>query len=252
VNGRAFIRRGLERGVGLVPDAVARRLAGAWLASVAHRVDATASLRLLLRIDDELAARLNEAAIAYDGGVHAKHRLIGYHDFFVQHVRPGDRVLDVGCGKGELAADLVARGGATVVGIDVHRPALEFARSRFRDERLTFVEADAHDYVEDKPFDAIVLSNVLEHIDERVALLRRLVERFSPDRALIRVPLLERTWLVPLREELGLWHFSDPTHFIEYDLETFERELDVAGLRLESAQLRWGEIWAVARPARND
>lgn len=228
------------------------RLVGAWLASVAHRPDPPASLRVLLRIDDELGARLNEAAIAYDDGVHAKHRLTGYHDFFLEHVSAGDRVLDVGCGKGELAHDLVARGGATVVGIDVHRPALAFARSRFQDERLSFVEADAHAYVDDGPFDAIVLSNVLEHIDQRVALLRRLVESFNPGQILIRVPLLERHWLVPLREELGLWHFSDPTHFIEYSLETFERELQDAGLSLESAQLRWGEIWAVARPLRNE
>jgi hypothetical protein len=103
----------------------------------------------------------------------------------------------------------------------------------------------------DERFDVIVLSNVLEHIEDRGGLLRRLVERFHPERVLIRVPLLERTWLVPLREELGLWHFSDPTHAVEYDLDRFERELDGAGLNIESAQQRWGEIWAVARPAQD-
>jgi SAM-dependent methyltransferase len=242
----------LERAGGLVPDAIAVRLVAAWLASVAHRPATVDALRVLLKIDDELGARLNEAAIAYDDGVHAKHRLIGYHDFFVDNVDSLDRVLDVGCGKGELAYDLVVRGGAKVVGIDVYHDALVFARARFRHERLTFIEADAHDYLDSEPFDVIVLSNVLEHIDQRVDLLRRLVSNFKPNRLLIRVPLLERHWLVPLRAELGLWHFGDPTHFVEYDLENFGSELGAAGLTVESAQQRWGEIWAVARPRRDE
>ena len=246
-----MVRRLLERGSGLVPDGIALRLVAAWLAAVAHRTDPRGALHVLLRVDDALGARLNEAAIAYDGGVHAKHRLTGYHDFFIDHVSAGDRVLDVGCGKGELAHDLAVRGGAIVVGLDVHTESLAFARSRFHDERVTFVQADVHDYADDEPFDVIVLSNVLEHIDDRIGLLRRLVEHFHPRQVLIRVPLLERSWLVPLREELGLWHFSDPTHAVEYDLDRFERELESAGLRIESAQQRWGEIWAVASPAPN-
>jgi SAM-dependent methyltransferase len=241
----------LERSSGLVPDGMAVRLLGVWLTSVARRPDRGAALRLLLRVDDELGLRLNEAAIAYDDGVHAKHRLTGYHDFFIDNVSSGDRVLDVGCGKGELAHDLASRGGATVVGIDVKAESLAFARSRFQHEGLSFIEADVLEYSGEESFDVIVLSNVLEHIDDRVGLLIRLVERFDPRQILIRVPLLERSWLVPLRMELGLWHFSDPTHFVEYDLEGFERELERAGLTIDSAQMRWGEIWAVASPGPN-
>ncbi len=55
-------------------------------------------MRALLRADDFLTRALNRLAIVYDGGVHAKHRLMRYHDFFVERISPGEHVLDVGCG----------------------------------------------------------------------------------------------------------------------------------------------------------
>ena len=75
-------------------------------------------------------------------------------------------------------------------------------------------------------------------------------ESSGAGRVLIRVPLLERDWLVALRRELRLWHYSDPTHTTEYDVETFRRELAEAGLEIVELTIRWGEIWAEARPTR--
>lgn len=202
----------------------------------------------LLHVHQDTYDRVDLAAIRYDGGVHAKHRLTRYHDFFVERVRPGDRVLDVGCGKGELAYDLADRAGATVVGIDTNPWSLEFARQRFVHPGLVFVNADGHDYVPDAPFDAVVLSNVLEHIDDRVALLRRLVQVATPASVLIRVPVLRRDWIVPLRQELGLPYFSEETHVTEYDREQMEDELESAGLRVVELIQVWGELWVEAKP----
>ena len=219
-----------------------------WLSLVAAQPDRTRAMRELLELNEDAYSWVDRAAITYDGGVHAKHRLIAYHDFFVERVREGERVLDVGCGKGELAHDLVVRAGATVTGIDLNTEYLKFARARYADPRLTFVEADALEYLPDEPFDVVILSNVLEHIEHRPELLRRIVAQVHPSRVLIRVPVLARDWTVPLREELGLWHFSDATHFVEYDPELFRRELGEAGLDVTELILVWGEIWAEARP----
>ena len=71
---------------------------------------------------------------------------------------------------------------------------------------------DALAYTPEDPFDAAVLSNVLEHLEPRVELLRALREHARVDRLLIRVPMIEREWTVPLRRELGLPYFSDPEH----------------------------------------
>src|SRR5580765_5626771 len=125
-------------------------------------------MRQLLQVYDDAYHGVDLGAIDYDQGVHAKHRLTRYHDFFVERVHEGERVLDVGCGKGELAYDLAERSEAVVVGIDVNPWSLAFARERFAHPRVTFVDADALTYEPDAPFDAVVMSNVLEHIGPRV------------------------------------------------------------------------------------
>jgi 2-polyprenyl-3-methyl-5-hydroxy-6-metoxy-1,4-benzoquinol methylase len=227
-------------------DLVGGMVFRAWTSAIGRRPPDEA-LRRLLRLADGLLARVDVLAVDLDGGVHAKHRIMRYHDFFVDRVRAGERVLDVGCGKGELAYDLASRGGAHVTGIDVNRTSLAFARARFPSDRLELVEADALEWVPPRPYDVVVLSNVLEHVADRVGLLRRLVELAGPDRVLLRVPVLERDWLVGLRRDLGLPYFSDPTHETEYSPEQLEAELRDAGLRLDELQHRWGELWAVAR-----
>ena len=232
----------------VAPARLVRRLFRAWAVGFASVGDPRRAARQLLELDADLAFALDRAAIRLDGGVHAKHRLTAYHEFFVERTRPGDRVLDLGCGNGELAADLATLAGARVTGVDWSSAAVHAARERYAAPGLEFVEADVRSYVPPEPADIVVLSNVLEHIDDRVGLLRSIVERTRPRMLLIRVPVLARDWRVPLREELGLFHFSDPTHVVEYDPDLFTGEMAEAGLVTDSMRLVWGEIWAEVRP----
>jgi SAM-dependent methyltransferase len=234
----------------LLPFPVLRPLYRFWLSALSANPDRRKAVRDVLRLYDDTYAAVDRAAITYDDGVHAKHRLTRYHDFFVERVRPGERVLDIGSGKGELAADLVERAGATVVGIDHDPHHLAFARARFAGERLRFEAGDALVGLPAGHFDVVVLSNVLEHIADRVALLQRVVVEATPRVVLLRVPVLARDWTVPLRQEVGLPHFSDPDHEVEYDPESFRGELSAAGLEVTELILAWGEIWASAEPAR--
>jgi SAM-dependent methyltransferase len=63
--------------------------------------------------------------------------------------QPGERILDVGCGSGELAIDVV-RGtpGATALGVDLSAAQLEVARQHAGGLAVTFEQADAqvHDF----------------------------------------------------------------------------------------------------------
>jgi SAM-dependent methyltransferase len=242
------MRAAWRRSLTAVPFAAALRAVRSWQNVVATGRDPAESLRRLFAIDDLLQGEIDQLAIRRDAEVHPKHRLTRYHDFFVERANPGERVLDVGCGKGELAHDLAERGGATVVGIDVLPEKIAFARERFPHPNVEYVEANVFTFEPSVSFDVVVLSNVLEHLDEREALLRRIVATARPARLLIRVPAFDRHWHVPLRRELGIDYFSDPTHEIEYTTETLRDELEGAGLEVISLEARWGELWVEARP----
>jgi demethylmenaquinone methyltransferase / 2-methoxy-6-polyprenyl-1,4-benzoquinol methylase len=91
-------------------------------------------------------------------------------------VRPGDRVLDVCCGTGDLAL-AAARVGGRVTGIDFSEPMLE--RARRKAPGLTWVQGDALALpFEDHSFDAVTIGFGLRNLeDERrgLAELRRVL-----------------------------------------------------------------------------
>ena len=76
----------------------------------------------------------------------------------------GKRVLDVGCGDGAMAR-LMARHGATVIGIDTDAGQLAKARSTPVEAGETYVEGVAQALpAEDRTFDLVVFSNSLHHV----------------------------------------------------------------------------------------
>ena len=202
----------------------------------------------LFQTDDHLNSCLDATAMRYGDGVHPKHRLTRYHDFFAGKLTRGETVLDIGCGYGAVA-DSMAQAGAVVTGIDVNPENIRQAQRLYRHPNLTFLTVDATRELPRGSWQTVVLSNVLEHIEDRVKFLASIQSSVKPRRWLIRVPMENRHWHVPLRRELGLpWH-SDPTHCVEYTRDSFEAEMKAAGLSVNSMEICWGEIWAEARHA---
>jgi SAM-dependent methyltransferase len=201
------------------------------------------ALRLLFSLDILLYGAQGQQAIAYDGGIHTKHRHMKYHDFFTSRVTTVDRVIDIGCGNGAVAFD-VAKVAEKVVGIDLNEANIKSARQQYQHSRLEFQVGDALEGLPDEKFSVVILSNVLEHLPGRSAFLHRVKETLQPGRILIRVPLFERDWRVPLKKELGVEWRLDNTHEIEYTLESFADEMAEAGLHTNHLEVRWGEIWA--------
>lgn len=82
-------------------------------------------------------------------------------------LRPGMRVLDVGCGWGSFALHAAQHYGVDVVGITLSIEQAELARKRVADAGLSRnVEIRIQDYrdVEDGPFDAIASIGMSEHV----------------------------------------------------------------------------------------
>jgi len=209
---------------------------------------ANEALRFLFRLDSALYSIQGQKAIEYDGGIHTKHRHTRYHDFFISRIRRDEKVLDIGCGIGAVACDVAEKTGAYVVGIDLNANNIAQARQHYTHPRVEYRVCDALRDICDGPFDVVILSNVLEHLPERPAFLRRVQEVARPSRFLIRVPLFERDWRVPLKQELGVEWRLDPSHETEYTLESFTQEMATAGLEITNQQVRWGEIWAEVVP----
>ncbi|MFE8962863.1 class I SAM-dependent methyltransferase [Streptomyces iakyrus] len=82
-------------------------------------------------------------------------------------LRPGLRLLDVGCGWGSMAIHAAREHGVSVVGVTLSQEQAAYARKRVADEGLTDkVEIRVQDYrdVRDGPYDAVSSIGMAEHV----------------------------------------------------------------------------------------
>ncbi|MFJ2772158.1 class I SAM-dependent methyltransferase [Streptomyces sp. NPDC087300] len=82
-------------------------------------------------------------------------------------LRPGMRLLDVGCGWGSMAIHAAREHGVTVVGVTLSQEQAAYARKRIAEEGLTDrIEIRVQDYrdVRDGPYDAISSIGMAEHV----------------------------------------------------------------------------------------
>jgi SAM-dependent methyltransferase len=217
------------------------------------RGDTERGFARLFAVQDALEHVANERAMVHGKGEHPKHKLTNYHRFFIDRIADGERILDVGCGYGAVARSIArARPNAKVIGADYDKGRLAQARASDNPANLSFVETDATKSVPPGPWDVAVLSNVLEHIVDRVGFLAALIATTQAKRFLIRVPHFERDWKMPMRRAVGANYYSDPDHKIEPTEAEFREETGRAGLVVDELITPWGEIWATLHPAGRD
>lgn len=108
---------------------------------------------------ESLKARLKATWMSGDYGYFARYLEPGALEFLARiPIEPGERVLDVACGAGQISIP-AARAGARVTGIDIATNSIEQARARARAENLDarFDEGDAEMLpYEDASFDLVV------------------------------------------------------------------------------------------------
>lgn len=96
--------------------------------------------------------------------------------------RPGERVLDLGCGTGHLTAEIASK-GASVVGIDHSAEMIDAARKAYPE--LEFHQMDATDFSFDEPFDAVFSNAVLHWVKPPEAAVRSIRAALKPGGRLV-------------------------------------------------------------------
>ena len=145
------------------------------------------------------------------------------------------RILDVGCGTGELGRVIKERQEAEVVGLTFS--AAEAGRAKTVLDSV--VEMDLNCFNADGlgSFDCIVCSHVLEHLSWPEETLRRLNPMLNPEgRLVVALPNIV-VWRQRLKLLFGEFRYTngglmDRTHFRFFDWESARRLVEDAGFRV--------------------
>ena len=209
--------------------------------------DSKQSLKRVFMIKDKLEWIINERAISFGNGIHPKHELTTYHEFFLERIDDGELVLDVGCGNGTVALDIASnKPKSRIIGVDINKENILIAeklKNKYALENINFIYGDIN-YQSNLNCDVVILSNILEHISDRKTFLENIIRISNANKFLIRVPLFERDWQMALRKEIDIYYFSDEDHKIEHSLEEFKYEIGLTSLKINEIFTIWGEIWA--------
>jgi trans-aconitate methyltransferase len=135
--------------------------------------------------------------------------------------QPGERILDIGCGTGQLTSQIADR-GAHAVGLDKSPEMLGQARQNY--PKIEFVLADIGDIRFDRPFDAVFSNAALHWVKaadsaaaSMAAAMRpgaRLVAEFGGKGCIGSVVAALRTVLGSSAEERNPWFFPSIGEYV--------------------------------------
>ena len=98
------------------------------------------------------------------------------------HMKKNDiSVIEVGCSNGRNVSFPLAEYGYQVTGVDVHPQSIDWANKKNKFSNATFVCQDFSDFSRNKKFDAVILSDILEHVENPLEFIRFSANHLNED-----------------------------------------------------------------------
>ena len=154
-------------------------------------------------------------------------------------------VLDLGCHGGDISFHC-AQKVKKVIGIDYNKDAIVKAKSKYQKDNLIFYHCEASEFLKTNKehFDILIMSHILEHLDNPQELLIQYKNYFN--RIYIEVPDFDRYYLNQYRKDLGLnLIYSDEDHISEFSRDELKELLNCCGLKTLKEEYIFGmqKIW---------
>lgn len=197
-------------------------------------------------MDSILYKLISRMGILANNGVHPKRDIIQYEKWFLSKLEKDEHVLEVGSHRGEMSVHMASK-VSLVIAVELIEELHQYSKTHNFRDNIEYILSDAtkHDFSNYK-ISTIVLSNVLEHIEDRENFLKNLTNQINwkgEPRFLIRVPMITRDWVSPFKKSLGVDYFLDPTHYIEYTSKELHDEIERSGLCITHLETMFGESY---------
>ena len=183
-----------------------------------------------IRVRQQMLAHLSMPLFE---GLHPKNVFFFRGIGLSKYLSPQDIVIDVGCGTGRMLSAFAAsiRKG---YGIDSNPENLKLCQTLHARPNLEYIAADLFHYdwkqfKQTSGYNTALLSHVLEHLPDPVALLNTL----NAEKLLVCVPS-EENWIAQLRKSLKLPYLSDGSHVKDYSHRQLAAELTAAGYAIRA------------------
>lgn len=155
-------------------------------------------------------------------------------------------ILDLGCNTGDITSSLAKKTKAKVIGIDYNGKLIEEAKAKYNLPNLEFINSEALAYLKgnNAEFDVLIMSHILEHIDEPKAFINQFKSFFKF--VYIELPDFDATYHNHYRRDLdNSLVYTDIDHVSEFDRAELNNILHSCGIEILVAEYRFGvqKLW---------
>lgn len=165
---------------------------------------------------------------------------VGTWNFLSKFISEDFVVLDLGCSTGDLT-NIISSKVKKIEGIDHNINSINQAKKSYVGNNISFIHGDALQYLQQLKlnYDIIIMSHILEHIDNPEQFLKEYIPFTS--HFYIEVPDFEKTYHNLYRQdvECKLIH-TDDDHVAEFDRDEIEIIFNELNLLIIAKEFRFG------------